>query len=72
VWWRLVTEADRRQRSLVDTPRIDSLLLLFNSHHEALEWTLPRQWGEWWSVILVDTAAPERRGSRPETIGRCR
>jgi glycogen operon protein len=36
--------------------------LLFNGHYEQIEWTLPKQWGEWWDLI-VDTAAPEREGS---------
>ncbi len=41
----------------------DSLLLLFNGHHETLDWTLPKQVGEWWDLI-IDTAAPEREGEQ--------
>src|SRR5262249_16038012 len=50
---------DRRGQQVTD----DSLLLLFNGQHEALDWTLPKQWGEWWDLI-VDTAAPEREGEQ--------
>ena len=39
------------------------MLLLFNGHHEAIGWTLPKQRGEWWDLI-VDTAAPEREGEQ--------
>jgi glycogen operon protein len=53
-----ITDRDRRGRHVTD----DSLLLLFNGHYEQIEWTLPKQWGEWWDLI-VDTAAPEREGS---------
>jgi isoamylase len=38
----------------------DSLLLLFNAHHEPINWTLPKQWGQCWEPVL-DTA-----GTRPE------
>ncbi|HKR71165.1 MAG TPA: glycogen debranching protein GlgX, partial [Streptosporangiaceae bacterium] len=56
-----ITDRDRRGRHVTD----DSLLLLFNGHHEPIEWTLPKQWGEWWDLI-VDTAAPEREGNVSE------
>jgi isoamylase len=56
-----ITDRDRRGRHVTD----DSLLLLFNGHHEPIEWTLPKQWGERWDLI-VDTAAPEREGSAGE------
>ena len=52
-----ITDRDRRGQHLTD----DSLLLLFNGQQEAIDWTLPKQWGEWWDLI-VDTAAPERAG----------
>jgi pullulanase/glycogen debranching enzyme len=41
----------------------DSLLLLFNGRHEPINWTLPKQWVEWWDLI-IDTAAPEREGEQ--------
>jgi glycogen operon protein len=53
-----ITDRDRRGQRVID----DSLLLLFNGHHEPIEWTLPKQWGLWWDLI-VDTAGPEREGS---------
>ncbi len=52
-----ITDRDRRGQRVTD----DSLLLLFNGQHEALDWTLPKQWGEWWDLI-IDTAAAEREG----------
>jgi glycogen operon protein len=54
-----ITDRDRRGQRVTD----DSLLLLFNGHHDALDWTLPKQWGEWWDLI-IDTAAPEREGEQ--------
>jgi isoamylase len=54
-----ITDRDRRGQPVSD----DSLLLLFNGHHEALDWTLPKQWGEWWDLI-IDTAAAEREGEQ--------
>ncbi len=50
-----ITDRDRRGQRVSD----DSLLLLFNGFHEVVDWTLPKQWGEWWELI-VDTAGPER------------
>ena len=47
-----------------------SFLLLFNGHHEAVEWTLPKQWGQSWQVLVdtaadtaADTATAERAGA---------
>ena len=36
----------------------DSFLLLFNGHGNPIEWTLPKQWGQWWE-LLTETADPE-------------
>ena len=52
-----ISDRDPHGRQVTD----DSLLLLFNGHHEDIDWTLPKQWGEWWDLI-VDTAAGEREG----------
>ena len=54
-----ITDRDRRGQPVSD----ESLLLLFNGNHEALDWTLPKQWGEWWDLI-IDTAAAEREGEQ--------
>jgi len=35
--------------------RDDSFLILFNAHFEAIEFSVPAQWGDQWSVVL-DTA----------------
>jgi glycogen operon protein len=37
--------------------RDDSFCVLFNAHHEAIDFVLPEQWGERWSVVM-DTAEP--------------
>jgi pullulanase/glycogen debranching enzyme len=39
--------------------RHDSFLLLFNTDPEPIEWTLPKQWGQWWQLV-TDTADPGR------------
>jgi glycogen operon protein len=46
-----ITQRDPRGQRVVD----DSFLLLFNAHHEPLEWTLPTQWGGPWCVALDTT-----------------
>ena len=51
-----IADRDRRGQRVTD----DSFLLLFNAHHRAIKWTLPRQWAEWWEPIL-DTSALGRR-----------
>ena len=52
---------DQRGQAVVD----DSFLVLFNGHHEETDWTLPKQWGESWTVLL-DTTAPDRQGQTAE------
>src|SRR5215470_13492660 len=55
-----ITDRDRRGQRVTD----DSFLLLFNAHSEAIEWTLPKQWGGSWELV-VDTdpaTAPNREG----------
>jgi hypothetical protein len=52
-----ITGKDQRGQAVVD----DSFLVLFNGHYEGTDWTLPKQWGESWTVLL-DTAAPDRQG----------
>jgi glycogen operon protein len=49
-----IAEPDSRGEKVRD----DSFLLLFNGHHEDMDFTVPREvYGERWEVIL-DTAAP--------------
>ena len=52
-----ITDRDRRGQRVTD----DSFLLLFNAYHEPIDWTLPKQWGEWWELML-DTSGPGREG----------
>jgi glycogen operon protein len=47
-----IQESDKRGQRILD----DSFLVIFNAHHEDLEFTLPpKEYGTWWSV-LIDTA----------------
>ncbi|MGW4421368.1 glycogen debranching protein GlgX [Streptosporangium sp. NPDC004631] len=48
-----ITEPDRRGRRITD----DSFLLLFNAHHDVIEFTVPKDYGETW-VTEIDTATP--------------
>ncbi|MFD0886082.1 glycogen debranching protein GlgX [Streptosporangium algeriense] len=48
-----ITEPDRRGRRIVD----DSFLLLFNAHHDVIEFTIPKDHGDMW-VTEIDTAMP--------------
>jgi isoamylase len=52
-----ITDRDRRGQRVTD----DSFLLLFNAHHEGIDWTLPKQWGQWWELIM-ETTGPDREG----------
>jgi len=35
--------------------------LLFNGHDEQIEWTLLKQWGKWWDLIVDTWCAGTRR-----------
>jgi glycogen operon protein len=48
-----ITEPDRRGGRITD----DSFLLLFNAHYESLYFTVPKDHGDEWQVV-VDTALP--------------
>ncbi len=50
-----ITDRDRRGQRVTD----DSFLLLFNAHAEPVDWTLPKQWGQWWELV-TETADPGR------------
>jgi isoamylase len=62
-----ITDRDRRGQRITD----DSFLLLFNAHSDPVDWTLPKQWGQWWELV-TETADPARDGEVLEssaTIG---
>ena len=40
----------------------DSFLVILNAYYEPIDWTVPRQWGEHWQVVL-DTARPAGNGT---------
>ncbi|MFI9272364.1 glycogen debranching protein GlgX [Kitasatospora sp. NPDC052896] len=48
-----ISEPDRRGGRIID----DSFLLLFNAHSESLQFTVPKEHGEEWQVV-VDTTQP--------------
>ena len=49
-----IADRDQRGRRVMD----DSFLLLFNAHHEPINWKLPKHWGQYWELVL-DTAVPD-------------
>ena len=57
-----ITDRDRRGQRVTD----DSFLLLFNAHGDAIDWTLPKQWGQWWELV-TETAEPGREGEALES-----
>jgi glycogen operon protein len=58
-----IATRDRRGQPEVD----ESFLLLFNSHHEDIEWTLPKMWGDSWDVV-VDTAQVDPEVELPTDV----
>ena len=61
-----IASPDLRGRSVVD----DSFLVLFNAHHDDLEFTLPaKRWGAEWEVVLDTTEARLRDRDDRETLG---
>jgi glycogen operon protein len=54
-----IAERDARGQAVVD----DSFLLVFNASDGEIEWTLPKQWGGTWEVV-VDTS-DEREPGKP-------
>jgi glycogen operon protein len=48
---RAIPHADEHGQPIVD----DSFLLLFNAHHESIDWLIPRAYGQAWTLVL-DTA----------------
>jgi glycogen operon protein len=57
-----ITDHDRRGQQVTD----DCFLLLFNAHHEPIEWTLPKVWGERWELV-IDTSGPGQEGDALES-----
>jgi isoamylase len=57
-----ITDRDRRGQRVTD----DSFLLLFSGHADAIDWTLPKQWGQWWELV-TDTSDPGREGEGLES-----
>jgi isoamylase len=57
-----ITDRDRRGQRVTDV----CFLLLFNAHHEPIEWTLPKVWGDQWELV-IDTSGPGREGEIMES-----
>jgi glycogen operon protein len=47
----------------------DTLLILFHSHEDDLEWTVPVGWGDRWEVILDSALPAEKPGTRDYAAG---
>ena len=46
----------------------DSFLLLFNAHSDPIDWTLPKQWGGSWELVIdTDMAGTDREGEALES-----
>ena len=59
-----ITDRDRRGQRVTD----ESFLLLFNAHADAIDWTLPKQWGQWWELVTA-TGDAGREGEALESSG---
>jgi glycogen operon protein len=57
-----IAERDARGQAVVD----DSFLLVFNASDGEIEWTLPKQWGGTWEVV-VDTSDAREPGKPAST-----
>jgi isoamylase len=57
-----ITDRDRRGQRVTD----DSFLVLFNANGDPIDWTLPKQWGQWWEVV-IETADRSRDGETLES-----
>jgi len=68
---RAIPSRDEQGRQIVD----ESFMLLFNAHHEAIDWLIPRPYGQSWALVL-DTAAlrpePEPRAVTRRVTTRAR
>jgi isoamylase len=53
-----IADRDPRGQRVTD----DSFLLLFNAHHEPIDWTLPKKWGQYWEPVF-DTAGHVPEGT---------
>jgi glycogen operon protein len=63
---RAIPTKNERGEPVVD----ESFYVMFNAHHEPLDFTLPEaRWGERWGVVL-DTKEDDAHGMREEDIGR--
>jgi isoamylase len=60
---RAMGTRDRRGQPELD----DSFLLLFNTHHEDIDWTLPKMWGDTWDVV-VDTSVTAPAAELPTQV----
>ncbi len=59
-----ITDRDRRGQRVTD----DSFLLLFNAHSDPIQWTLPKQWGGSWELVIdTDMAGTDREGEALES-----
>jgi isoamylase len=56
-----ITDRDRRGQRVTD----DSFLLLFNAQDRPIDWSLPKQWGHWWELV-IETAGGGRAGEKVE------
>jgi len=60
---KAIQSPDERGRAITDA----SFLMLFNAHHESVDWVIPKGYGRAWNLILDTTRLQPEQEPRPVT-----